>query len=191
MSIARGRSRGVALAVTALALTGVTAPAQANPVERFPVPFVFFDTEVGDSGLVWFVNTSRELYCDGDEPRAEPGAIEAIASVRERDARPPAGRAFGRHVPIEVWPLNADFAEGGNGCVDTSDASGPFAQGTTFFVSRINDVTESGSPPVRGSDFGSATLTDDESTRYTLRWWTYRNDNVGIDTGRATLIARS
>lgn len=188
MTITRRRGLGVAILAAVLTLTGLASSAHAHPAERIPVPFVFFDTEVGDNGLVWFVNTTRELYCDeNDEPTDE--GITPIATVIERPSGPPAGRAVGRGLVVEVWPLNEDFVEGGNGCRDTSRAEGPFASGEGSLASFTNDVTESGNPPLRTSTIGRATVTADE-TRFMLRWWNYRDDRLGIDTGAATLTGR-
>lgn len=189
MTITRRRGMGVAILAAVLTLTGLAAPAQANAAERIPVPFVFFDTEVGDTGLVWFVNTTRDLYCDeNDEPTDE--GITPIATVIERQSGPPAGRAQGRGLVVEVWPLNGDSVEGGNGCSDTSQAEKPFASGEGSLASFTNDVTESGNPPLRTSTVGRATIITADNTQFMLRWWNYRNDRFGIDTGKATLTER-
>ena len=188
MTTTRRRGTGVAILAAVLTLTGLAAPAQANPPDRIPVPFVFFDTEVGDTGLVWFVNTTRDLYCgENNEPTDE--GITPIATVIERQDGPPAGRALGRGLVVEVWPLNEPFVEGGNGCSDTSQAEKPFASGEGSLASFTNDVTQSGNPPLRSSTVGRATITAD-NTQYMLRWWNYRNDRSGIDTGKATLTER-
>lgn len=189
MTITRRRGMGVAILAAVLTLTGLATPAQANPPDRIPVPFVFFDTEVGDTGLVWFVNTTREVYCENDEPTDAPG-ITPIATVIERPSGPPAGRALGRGLVVEVWPLDKGSTEGGDPCADTSGADKAFAEGTGSLASFTNDVTESGTPPLRTSTVGRAAVTADNGTRFMLRWWNYRNDGSGIDTGRAVLTER-
>lgn len=189
MTITRRRGMGVALVAAALTLTGVAAPAQAHPPERIPVPFVFFDTEVGDTGLVWFVNTTRDLYCDENNDPTDEG-ITPIATVIERPSGPPAGRALGRGLVVEVWPFDQGSTDGGDPCADTSGADEAFATGTGSLASFTNDVTLSGTPPLRTSTVGRAHVSDEDGTQYRLRWWNYRDDRLDIDTGRATLTKR-
>lgn len=161
--------------MAATALSATSSPAEATPPHAEDVAVILAVFPDLDNGLVGFVNVTRQDFCawlaGGTE--GPPPLIEATSPAWEtvRGDGVVNGTAM-TTVHMELWALDPG-ADLSGPCIDTDEATEPFATGTTDVYSSERGLydTFNGHGTAGGQMRGVSELTGPEGQEYRYTWF--------------------